>query len=238
MSDVQETSSTCINKLFPTSDHIIIDGRSGWFYIWYKWLDIASTIESDWYIYVDEDCFITDDTTILKLIKYMEDNNYDIAGQPDGCCEYRSCNYMAFNSYFMIMNKKCIDVWQNRKTIPQFKKEWIKPYPFEKRNDYTFIYDMEFGTSKKPVNMIWKAGSEPYYDFFWVLKDNNINFYYIEPFYDENFQASVLLNHSVMHMWYQRQRYCDYNVCPIMHNGSNKKRFDDVLKYIKNEMHF
>lgn len=34
-SDIQKTQSECIKKNFPDSDHLLIDGRGGWFNIWY-----------------------------------------------------------------------------------------------------------------------------------------------------------------------------------------------------------
>jgi len=53
LSDIQITQSKCIKKFFPESDHVIIDGRGGWFSIWYKWLDISKDKVSDWYIHID-----------------------------------------------------------------------------------------------------------------------------------------------------------------------------------------
>ena len=58
-SDIQETQSKCIEKFFPESEHIKIDGRYGWFQIWYEWLNLAKNNYADWYIHIDEDCFIS-----------------------------------------------------------------------------------------------------------------------------------------------------------------------------------
>lgn len=231
-SDIQDVQSECISKLFPNSDHIKIDGRTGWFNIWYKWLDIALSYDADWYIHIDEDCFITSDEEIYNLIQYMTDNNIDISGPPDGHFEYRSANHMALNSFFMIMNRKCIETWFNRKSVPQFKKEWIEEYPYEKKNTSNYDYNMEFGSSGKPVNIIWKPDTEPYYDFMWVLKDNGIKFNYLEPIFGDEFQTTNLLNNTIYHMWFQRQRFVDGIVCPL-HTMSNKKRFDGMIEKIK-----
>jgi len=105
-SDIQEVQTACIRKFFPESHHVKFDGRRGWFMVWYQWLDFAKTYEADWYVHIDEDCFITSKEEIENLIQYMTDNEYDIAGPPDGHFEYRSGNHMAFNSFFMIMNKR------------------------------------------------------------------------------------------------------------------------------------
>ena len=230
-SDIQTTQSECIKKHFPSSEHILIDGRTGWFTIWYKWLDIAKDLDSDWFIHLDEDCFIASPDEILKLIEYMSDNNYDIAGPPDGHNEYRSGNHMAFNSFFMIMNKKTINTWHNRTSIPQFKPEWIEEYPYEKKNTSHYEYNMEFGTSGKPLGEIWKPETEPYYDFMWVLKDNDIKFHYIEPIFDSKFQTTNLLNDSIIHMWHQRQRWST-SIVSTIHTIPNKLRFDGVIDKI------
>jgi hypothetical protein len=237
-SDVQNTQSKCINNFFPNSKHILIDGRGGWFSIWYKWLEISKEIESDWFIHIDEDCFITSKDEIEKLITDMENGGYDIAGSSDGYNEYRSGNPMALNSFFMVVSKKCINTWFNRpEKIPQFKEEWIEEYPFEKKGGFNYDFNMEFGSSGKPVNLIWKPNTEPYYDFFWVLKENNIKFKYIEPTLCEEFQTTNLLNNTIIHMWYQRFRFSDYIVDPI-HKMSNKIRYNSVIgrigKILKN----
>jgi hypothetical protein len=231
-SDVQEVQSSCIKKIFPDSEHFLIDGRNGWFTIWYKWLDLSKEILSDWYVHLDEDCFITNADEIINLINHMVENNYDISGSPDGHFEYRSGNHMALNSFFMIMNRKCIDAWHNRSSIPQFKKEWIEEYPYQKKNHSHYEYNMEFGSSGKPLNIIWKPETEPYYDFMWVLKDCACKFYYLEPKFGEEFQTTNLLNNTIIHMWHQRERWQDRVVSPL-HKMSNKIRFDTILKKLK-----
>jgi hypothetical protein len=233
LSDIQDLQSKCIRKFFPESKQVIIDGRGGWFSIWYKWLDIAKDIESDWFIHLDEDCFITKSEDILSFIEMMEKDGIDIAGPPDGCNEYRSGNHIALNSFFMILNKKCINTWYNRKDTPQFKEEWIEEYPFIKKNSSHFDFNMEFGSSGKPVHIIWKPNTEPYYDFMWVLKDNGIKFRYIEPIFGEEFQTTNLINNSVMHMWHQRERWST-NIVSSIHTMSNKDRYDGVIKKINN----
>ena len=231
-SDIQETQSECINKLFPESDHIKIDGRTGWFTIWYKWLDIAKNHSADWYVHIDEDCFITSRDEVENLIQYMIKNNLDIAGPPDGYFEYRGGNNMAFNSFFMIMNRKCIDTWHNRTYVPQFKQEWIEEYPFEKKGGVNYEYNMEFGSSGKPLGLIWKPCSEPYYDFMWVLKEAGIKFHYLEPIFGDEFQTTNLLNNTIYHMWHQRERWSN-NIVSTAHTMSNKQRFDGMITKIK-----
>lgn len=235
-SDILQTQNELIKKFFPNSKQYIIDGRKGWFSIWYYWLDLIKKVEeADWHIHIDEDCFITSDKEILDLINLMEENNYDISGCPDGHHEYRSGNHMAINSFFMVLNKKCVDTWFNRKSIPQFKEEWIEPYPFIKTNKSHYEYDMEFGSSGKPLNLIWKPETEPYYDFMWVLKESGCRFKYLEPKFGNEFQSTNLLNDTVIHMWHQRDRN-NTNIVSSLHTIGNKYRFDSILEYLKNKI--
>lgn len=159
----------------------------------------------------------------------MKENNIDISGPPDGHFEYRSGNHMALNSFFMIMNKKCIDTWINRKSVPQFRKEWIEEYPYQKKNHSHYEYNMEFGSSGKPLGLIWKPETEPYYDFMWVLKESGIRFFYLEPLFGEELQTTNLLNNSIIHMWHQRERMSNKVVSPL-HKMDNKSRFDKIIK--------
>jgi len=231
-SDIQELQSACIRKFFRESHIVKFDGRSGWFTVWYQWLDFAKSYEADWYVHIDEDCFITSADEIHNLIQYMTDNNYDIAGPPDGHFEYRSGNHMALNSFFMIMNRKCIDSWNNRTAVCQFKSEWIEEYPYEKKNHSHYEWDMEFGSSGKPLGLIWKPETEPYYDFMWVLKEARCRFHYLEPVFGDEFQTTNLLNNTIIHMWHQRERWVDRVVSPL-HKMTNKSRFDGVVQKIK-----
>lgn len=232
-SDIQEYQTACIRKFFPDSQHIKFDGRSGWFAVWYSWLEYARTVDSDWYVHIDEDCFITSAEQINSLIADMEASGADIAGPPDGHFEYRSGNHMAFNAFFMIMNRKCVDAWASRPAvIPQFREEWIEEYPFEKRNGSRYEYDMEFGSSGKPLGMIWKPETEPYYDFFWVLKAAGIKFEYLEPAFGEDLQTTDLLGGTVRHLWHQRERFANHVVSPL-HKMPNRMRYDMMISKIK-----
>lgn len=226
-SDVQKTQSECIKKWFPNSEHIIIDGRTGWFSIWYKWLEVCKNIESDWFIHIDEDCFITDSYPILDKIRYMEEREYDICGPSDGCHEYRSGNHVAFNSFFLIMNKKCIDTWNDwiswNTTFPQFNKDWEMEFPFQKRNKSNYTYD-------QPWN-VWVPNTEPYYNFFWVLKENEIKFHYLDIYYEPELSTSNLLESSVIHAWHQRERNLNRVVSPI-HKYPNNIRYDMLISNI------
>lgn len=229
-SDIQEIQSEQIKKHFPDSTHIKIDGRGNWFDVWYSWLEQEH--DSEWVIHIDEDCFINSPNLINRTIEYMEMSGHNIAGCPDGFHHYRSGNHMALNSFFMIVNRKCIDNWRNRGEIPQFKKEWIQPYKFEKHNSSHYNYDMQFGSSGKPVHEIWVPNSEPYYDFMWVQKEAGVKFLYLEPVFNEEFQTTDLLGGTVQHLWHQRERHIGQIVSSV-HTMPNNERYDGFIKKIK-----
>ncbi len=231
-SDIQAVQAECIKKFFPEHEHIIIDGRTGWFSVWYDWLHLSYKNLADYYIHIDEDCFITSEKEIYKLIEKMESESIDIAGPPDGHYEYRSGNHMAFNSFFMIMKRSAIDAWFSRTNTPQFNPEWIEEYPYDKSGGTNYEYNMEFGSSGKPVGLIWKPETEPYYDFMWVLKEAGLKFHYLEPTFGKEFQTTNLLNDSIIHMWHQRERMIDGIVSPL-HSMTNRSRFDGVISKIK-----
>jgi hypothetical protein len=232
-SDIQEVHTSCIRKFFPDSQHIKFDGRTGWFTVWYNWLDYAINVDSDWYVHIDEDCFITSSEKIYELIDKMTAEGIDIAGPPDGHHEYRSGNHMAYNSFFMIMNRKCIEAWYNKTHTPQFKEEWIEEYPYDKKNGTRYEYNMEFGSSGKPLGMIWKPETEPYYDFFWVLKEVGIKFYYLEPIFGNELQTTDLLEGTITHLWHQRERFSNTIVSPL-HTIPNIQRYNMMLEKIEN----
>jgi hypothetical protein len=231
LTDIQVTQSKLIKKHFPDSEHIIIDGREGWFMVWYEFLTLAT--DADYYIHLDEDCFVLSPDKIIETINFMKDNDYDIAGPADGGHTYRGGNPMALNAFFMIFNQKCVDDWFNRpEVIPQFKEEWKEPYPYESTNGFQYNYNMEFGSSGKPIGQIWRAGTEPYYDFFWVLKAAGRKFLYLEAILGEEFGTTNLLDDTILHAWHMRDRN-SMNVVSTLHNNiPNKIRFDMLINRV------
>ena len=135
----------------------------------------------------------------------------------------------------MIINKRCVEAWRNRGEIPQFKKEWIKPYPFEKFNSSHYEYNMEFGSSGKPVYEIYKPGTEPYYDFFHILLEAGMKFLYLEPVFNPEFQTTDLLNGTVIHAWHMRERHIGRIVSSV-HTMPNNERYDGLIKKLKDDL--
>jgi len=58
-----------------------------------------------------------------------------------------------------------------------------------------------------------------------------INFKYLEPVFDKEFQTTNLLNDTIIHMWHQRERWSK-NVVSTAHTMPNKDRFDGMVTKI------
>jgi hypothetical protein len=216
-----------IDIFFPESEKIIIDGRKNWPNVWYEWIDKSLKTNKEWIIHIDEDCFILNDQSIMNEIDYMLKNNFGIGGCPDGHHEYRNCNHMAINSFFMIIRRDTLIKWKSfletKKEFPQFKKEWLKPYPFEIKNKSIILESQQWGS--------WQPGSEPYYNFMWVLKEMGVEFNYMKPGFDSENSCTTLLNNTIIHAWYLRQIDSSKIVSPL-HKIENNKRFENIFKII------
>ena len=157
----------------------------------------------------------------------MITNNFGIGGCPDGYHEYRSCNHMAINSFFMILRRDTLLKWKSYlnsgKDFPQFKKEWLEPYPFDIKNKSTILNFQKWGT--------WERGSEPYYDFMWVLKELGVKFNYMRPEFEHTNSCTTLLNGSIIHAWHLRQ-INESKIVSSLHNIENNKRYDNIFKLL------
>jgi hypothetical protein len=223
-SDIQKYQGWSIDKWFPNSKRILIDGRTGWFSVWYQWIYEALKTKDEWFIHIDEDCFIYGADEILKTIEYMKENGYSVAGCPDGHHEYRSANHVAINTFFMIIHRSALEKWVNwTGEYTQFNRNWIEDYPFEKRNDSVY-------TDYQPWDR-WVPNTEPYYNFMWVLKASGVKFLYLEPGYEEELSLTTLLDSDVKHAWHSRDRWSNQIVSSI-HKLPNNERFEKFFQTI------
>lgn len=62
-------------------------------------------IDVEWLINMDEDCFVINNDRIAGLLAYMQENDYDFCGNPDGgVCIHRFHNPVVTNPFFNIFN--------------------------------------------------------------------------------------------------------------------------------------
>jgi hypothetical protein len=226
--DVQETQSACLERLFPSSTRSLMDGRRNWPQSWFSWLGVAGVEldRYDWFIHLDEDCFMLEKEPLLRLLREMKDSGSGIAGPPDAWHHYRSYNPMALNSFFMACSREAILAWKNRTQIPKFRREWIEDYPWPQEKLNAGVFDTEADP------LIWKPGAvEPYYGFFWVLKEAGIKFRYLPVGFDGELALSTLLDGSIWHAWYLRERHSER----VMegHSLPNRNRYERILQRVR-----
>jgi len=74
-----------------------------------QYLKKILSLDVDFVINIDEDCFIYDSNEILSLMQYMIDNNYDYCGVPDGgIYEIRRGSPIVMNPFFNIFDLRKI----------------------------------------------------------------------------------------------------------------------------------
>lgn len=147
--------------------------------------------ETKWIVNIDEDCFINDFNQLLKLIEYMDSNEFDYCGMPDGgICPHRLHNPIVPNAFFNIFNA----------------------YLIKKELDWTKIWETKYEENMKYKNdnLSFKYtydSFEPYYPlFFWLMK-NNFKPLFLDVRNDEDGIATHLKfdgKEFATHSWYGR----------------------------------
>lgn len=225
--------SEIIKKLFPKSQHIIVDGRGNWPYPWFYWIEEIKKIEGKYFIHIDEDFFITSKDELLKVISKMESNNIDLMGVPDGGHVYRGTNPIAMNTFLLIgkidklkdIDFKNINItftnngWENNYNL-KFKEEYKNDWTYSSNLNNSFNFDYE---------------QEPYYAFMWKMKDLGCKFDYLYPSFDDRFKStnprlSVDSEDIGIHMWYTR---CWDSTMDVL-GMPNNKRYEEIEKFLNN----
>lgn len=221
-----------IKKLFPDSEHLIIDGRSNWPYSWFYWIEEVKKTNYKYFIHIDEDFFITSKEEFIKCLDKMESEGIDLLGVPDGLHHYRGANPVAINSFLMfgrVDKLKNIDLtdirfhltqsgWSNNLNLSfkdEYKSEWC--YNFLKIGEPNFEYEQE-----------------PYYAFMWVMKEIGSKFEYLFPRFDDylkstNPRIDEDSNDIGIHMWYTRQWNSNMDVWGLP-NIERYNRLENKLK--------
>ena len=239
--------SKIIKRLFPNSDHIIVDWstpefKANWPNSWFYHLDEIKKSDKKYYIHIDEDFFLTSKEELLKAVQKMEDENIDLLGCPDGYQHFRGANPVAINTFFMIgrvedVKRLDVDLKSAKYSIVVSEGNiyhWSNNFgiKFEEifKDDFNYRWEDQGGSN-------FKYDHEPYYTFLWSMKEMGCKFDYLYPFFDDRFKSTNprLEKDSDdigIHMWYTRN--CDSNM--DVWGLPNVERYNLVEKYI-NELY-
>ena len=156
-----------------------------------------------WVIQVDGDCFIFDLDRMYNLIKYMEKENFDVAGIPDGgVIDIRPFNPISVNPFFVIFNySKIQDMLLNGIKRNYECADLIKYAP-------THLY-------KEGMKYNYANKSEEYYPLFFKLLREDCKFLYLDGIKNNEDNASTYLLDDknkpfLIHTWFAR-RYTPHN---------------------------
>ena len=224
--------SKIISKLFPASEHIIVDGRKNWPVSWFYWINLVKNSGKKYFIHLDEDFFIINRHEVLKSIETLENREIDLLGTSDGFTHYRAANPVAINSFYMVGRVSVLEKFnfENIKFHYTQNKGWINNYNLCFKDSYKldWIYPYpEFSGSNFEIE------AEPYYAFYWAMKEQGAKFGYLFPHFDERFKStnpriSEESEDIGIHMWYLRQWQSDMDIFGLR----NQERYNLVEKFI------
>jgi hypothetical protein len=227
--------SEIIKKLFPSSEHIVIDGSSNWPKAWFYWIDLIKGKNAQWFVHLDEDCFIESKDEIIRLIEKMDAEDLSLSAISDGYNHYRGANPVAINSFFMVgrikdildlnLDMSQIEFWNHK--VEGWKNNLGISYKESYRKDFSYPHEI-MGNSE---NCSYEQ--EPYYMVLWMLKERGKKFYYLYPHFDERFKST---NPRIdkdspdiaIHMWYTRISDSPMDV----HGMPNSLRYEKIETYL------
>lgn len=223
--------SNIIKNLFPDSKHIIVDGRSSWPNSWFYWINEVKKTDGKYFIHIDEDFFITDKGELMKVLEKMESENLDVVGCPDGYNHYRGANPVAINAFLMFGRiSKLREINIDNIQFNYTQQGWINNYNLMYKDDYKKDFEYRF-TKQGDGNFAFQQ--EPYYAFYWAMKDIGCKFDYLFPFFDERFKSTNPRNEENsndigIHMWFTR----NWNSQEVIWGLPNIVRYEKIEKYL------
>ncbi|MBI5093574.1 MAG: hypothetical protein HZB26_14165 [Candidatus Hydrogenedentes bacterium] len=164
------------------------------------YLYLLFEFDVDWIINVDEDCFVFDNDRILGLLSFMQHNDYDFCGIPDGgACVHRFHNPVVTNPFFNIYNAGRIRPKLREESVFQINRVRYAP-ELERftprhllKNDHAYAFD-DF---------------ECYYGFFFWLLLSGFKPLYLPSRELEDGLTTELRDHEdvpfLYHTWFTRK---------------------------------
>lgn len=171
----------------------------------------------DFYIFIDEDMFISNKDNLLSLLDYMIDGEYDLCGMPDGgVIAHRFHNPIAINTFLCIMNMKNVRNYYNKdKVINEFFDNDLMKYrnieltSNRKHKEYKLIENIK-NKGYEPYGVTFD-NFEPYYKIMFHILRNNGNILYLnaEESNIDGGMTTILKNQNNedigYHTWFARE---------------------------------
>ena len=163
-----------------------------WFILTSEWKNVK------WVIHLDEDNFVFDLKRLYNLVKYMEREDYDVAGIPDGgVSSIRGANPLSINPFLAIFNYKKI------------KPLLLQNPEFSYKCDDLIEYAPKF-LFKKELKYNLEGKSEEYYPLFFKLLREGCKFLYLDGIESKlDILSTYLFDHEnepfLIHTWFSRR---------------------------------
>ncbi len=193
--DALYTQSKSFYEMLPF-ECIAVSGKNGMYSQPFFDHVIKNLTDTDWMIYIDEDCFITDVGAMLELLFYQIRHNLGFSGMPDGgVISHRFHNPVSINAFFTIVNLK------------QLRQNYSS---FNGRSNYSA--DLEKFTPRhliKDTKKVSYDNFEPYYTtFFYALRKGMAPLYLDAEDTELDEYTTALKNYQgkifAYHSWYSR----------------------------------
>lgn len=198
-----------------------IDGRHGvyGFPFFDNMLKDDQFSDTDWLIYLDEDCFITDTGAMMDLLQYQIDNDYHCSGVPDGgVISHRFHNPISIIAFFAIINIREIRKKYNSEEVNNMRygsdlDQFIPHHLINPNRPHHDKFTRTIHPSYHPYGISYDDFEPTYKPFFWMLR-NGFNMLYLDAYdYPDDDWTTVIKNHKGIdfgyHTWFARDWECD-----------------------------
>jgi hypothetical protein len=230
-----------IKNFFPESQIMVFSGLERWPYSWFYWIEPVKKSGAKYFVHLDEDFFIENPEELRRLIQKMEDEDLSVSGTSDAYNQHRGFNPIVFNTFFMVGKVsdliECFTIDPETLNIRWEDDGW--------KNNSGMLYKEEYGSDfvypyeKMGNDEFYHLDREPWYIFFWLLKEKNKKFHYLYPRFNERFKSTDPAvdadSESIgIHMWYSRQWHLEM---PVFET-TQIKRYTDVGNYLLEKYSF
>ena len=211
-------------------EKIKVDGSTGIYGLSFFEYVIKNINNCDWMIYIDEDCFITNQSAMLDLLFHQIKNNIAFSGMPDGgVISHRFHNPVSINAFFTIINLKMLrNIYKGGDQSYSNDLDKFVPHSLIKTNiPHNEKYSRTIADGFKPYGVLYD-NFEPYYKiFFSLLRNGGIPLYLDAYDSDLDDLTTVLKNHNgvefAYHTWFSR----------AWPSEPHKQRILNVINYCK-----